>query len=163
MSHTDSCCARFSLPLGPQSAKPALSLRWAHQSNLGRTSAQHHPALEPGGANPFCATAVPPRGWSVRAAPTRSGQQLCICLPTDIAPACRCKNCAGMVQLVMTAPLRDTKRQPGPWFESRRVQHSVPLQHTAAQIATLSFTSNRIDNYHHRWTTRRKASPRCLP
>jgi hypothetical protein len=43
------------------------------------------------------------------------------------------------------------------------VQHSVPLQHTAAPIATLSFTSNRIDNYHHRWTTRRKASPRCLP
>ena len=44
LSHTDSCCARFSLPLGPQSAKPALSLRWAHQSNLGRTSPhQHHP------------------------------------------------------------------------------------------------------------------------
>jgi len=28
---------------------------------LGRTSAQHHPGLAPGGANPSCTTTVPPR------------------------------------------------------------------------------------------------------
>ena len=67
--------ARFSLPQAPSRPRPAPSLQWAHQSNLGRTSTQRHPPLEPDGANPFCATAVPPRGWSVRAVPTRPGQQ----------------------------------------------------------------------------------------
>ena len=79
------CCEAFELlrlrpgpvqpSLGPQSAKPALSLQWAHQSNLGRTSAQHHPDLAPGGANPSCTTAAPPEGWGNRAAPTRSGRE----------------------------------------------------------------------------------------
>ena len=77
------CCEAFELlrlrpgpvqpSLGPKSARPAPSLQWAHQSNLGRASAQRCPALEPGGANPFCAAAVPPRGWSFRAVPTRPG------------------------------------------------------------------------------------------
>ena len=40
---------------------------------MGRTSAQHCPILRPGGTNPFCATAIPPQGWSIRAVPTRSG------------------------------------------------------------------------------------------
>ena len=78
------CCEAFELlrlrpgpvqpSLGPKLARPAPSLQWAHQSNLGRTSAQHHPALEPDGANPFCTTAVPLRGWSNRAVPPRPGQ-----------------------------------------------------------------------------------------
>ena len=77
------CCEAFELlrfrpgpvqpSLGPKSARPAPSLQWAHQSNLGRASAQRCPALAPDGANPFCTTAVPPRGWSIRAVPNRSG------------------------------------------------------------------------------------------
>ena len=80
------CCEAFELlrlrpgpvqpSLGPKSTRPTPSLQWAHQSNLGRTSAQRCPALEPDGANPFCTTAVPPRGWSNRAVPTRSGRIL---------------------------------------------------------------------------------------
>ena len=75
------CCEAFELlrlrpgpvqpSLGLKSTRPTPSLQWAHQSNLGRSSTQRHPPLEPDGANPFCATAVPPRGWSVRAVPTR--------------------------------------------------------------------------------------------
>ena len=78
------CCEAFELlrlrpgpvqpSLGPKWTRPAPSLQWAHQSNLGRASAQRCPALGPDGTNPFCATAVPPRGWSIRAAPTRPGQ-----------------------------------------------------------------------------------------
>ena len=78
------CCEAFELlrfrpgPVqpssGPKSTRPAPGLQWAHQSNLGRTSAQRCPALWSGETNPFCITAVPPQGKSIRAAPTRSGQ-----------------------------------------------------------------------------------------
>ena len=77
------CCEAFELlrfrpgPVqpssGPKSTRPAPSPQWAHQSNLGRASAQRCPALAPDGANPFCTTAVPPRGWSIRAVPNRPG------------------------------------------------------------------------------------------
>ena len=72
---------------GPKLTRPAPSPQWAHQSNLGRASIQRCPDLESDGANPFCTTAVPPTGWSVRAAPTRSGHILLPCRERAIGRA----------------------------------------------------------------------------
>ena len=96
------CCEAFELlrfrpgPIqpssGPKWARPAPGLQWAHQSNLGRASAQRYPSLEPDGANPFCTTAVPPRGWDFRAVPTRSGHQCST--EGERGTAAKCRLCA---------------------------------------------------------------------